>query len=283
MEFALLLRALWSRKWLVALGVVVALIAALVRVGDVSLIPPGVESRELSYATARTQVIVDAPDSSLADLSTDINPLIVRAGVYSRLLTSPAALQVIGEEAGLDPGLIFAQGPFEANQPRAEQEPTAEERSSQIVGETNGYRLLFESSPELPIVTIFAQAPTPEEATRLANGAAKGLSAYVSRLQLARLVPTSQQVQIRQLGEPVARTVNDGVELRLGVLIFALVFVAWCAALLVVSRLVSNWKAAGRIVEQGEGGWPGTRAEPVSRPPGDDGEPAERREVERVL
>src|SRR5690606_17275867 len=116
-------------------------------------------------------------------------------------LTSPAALRIIGQEAGIDPGLIFAQGPFEANQPRAEQEPTAEARSSQIVGETNGYRLQFESSPELPIVTIFAQAPTPEEATRLANATAEGLAVYVRRLQATRLVPSSQRVTIRQLGE----------------------------------------------------------------------------------
>ena len=96
-------------------------------------------------------------------------------------------------------------------------------------------------------------------------------------------MPASQRVEIRQLGEPVARTVNSGVELRIGALIFALVLAAWCAGLLVVSRLVSNWKAAGRIVARGEGGWPGTRPGPSTRPPGDEGEASERREVERVL
>ncbi|UGS37745.1 YveK family protein [Capillimicrobium parvum] len=285
MEFALLLRALWSRKWLVTLGVLVALAAAILRVDHVSFAPPALKSRSLSYATARTQVIVDAPDSSLADLGTDLNPLIVRAGVYSRLLTSPDALRVIGREAGVNPGLIFAQGPFETNQPRAEQEPTAEQRSSQIVGETNSYRLQFESSPELPIITIFAQAPTTDEANRLATGAAQGLSAYVRQLQLARLVPAAQRVEIRQLGQPAARTVNSGVGMRMGVLIFFLVFVVWCAALLVISRLVSNWRAAGRIVEQGEGGWPGSPSGPGERPPAADGEEdraGERREAEPV-
>jgi hypothetical protein len=281
MEFALLLRALWRRKWLVLVGAVVAFIAAFSRIEHISLAPPGLKSRGLSYATARTQVIVDAPDSSLADLNTDLNPLIARAGVYSRLLTSPESLDIIGREAGIDPGLIYAQGPFETNQPRAEQEPTAEERSSQIVGETNSYRLQFESSPDLPIVTIFAQAPEPDAANRLATGAARGLAAYVRRLQLARAVPERQRVEIRQLGQPVARTVNDGVGIRIGLLIFCLVFVAWCTALLVMSRLIENWRAAGRIVERGEGSWPEPHGAASEVPPSADGG-SDRHGVERV-
>jgi hypothetical protein len=281
MESALLLRALWSRRWLVAVGLLVALAAALVRVEHVSVFPPSMKSRSLSYATARTQVIVDAPNSSLANLATDINPLIVRAGVYSRLLTSPAAIDEIGKQARIDPRLIYAEGPFETNQPRAAQEPTAEERSSQVVGEQDAYRLQFQSTDTLPIITIFAQAPTPDEANRLANGAAGGLATYVRRLQDQRLVPAAQRVDIRQLGQPAARTVNDGVGLRMGLLVFVLVFAAWCGAVLIVSRLVHNWRAAGRLAEQGEGEWPATPVrDPEPRPA--DGAPSGQHEYERA-
>ncbi len=252
MEFALILRELWSRKWLVAAGAVVALFAAVLVVAHVSLFPPSLKSRSLSYASARTQVIVDSPDSSLADLRSDVNPLIVRAGVYSRVLTSPGALQIIGREAGIDPGLIFAQGPFEIDQPRAEQEPTAEARSSQIVGEGDEYRLRYESSPSLPIVTIFAQAPTTDEANRLADGAARGLSAYVDQLETRNAIPEKRRVAIRQLGEPSARPVNEGVGKKVAVLVFGLVFVVWCAGILIVSRLIAGWKASGEVVQLGE-------------------------------
>lgn len=252
MEFALILRELWSRKLLVALGVLVAVLPALYSVYHVSLAPPNLKSRSLSYASARTQVIVDSPASSLGDLGSDVNPLIVRAGVYSRLLTSPGALEVIGQKAGIDPGLIYAQGPFEIDQPRAEQEPTAEARSSQIVGEANQYRLRYESSPELPIVTIFSQAPTADEANRLATGAAQGLAIYVRQLQDEQRTPPKQRVEIRQLGQPFAKAVNSGVGKKLGALVFLLAFGAWCTGLLVVSRLTASWRAAGRLVAQGE-------------------------------
>jgi hypothetical protein len=282
MESALLLRALWSRRRLVAVGLLIAFVAALVRVEHVSLIPPSVKSRSLSYATARTQVIVDGPNSALANLTTDINPLVVRAGVYSRLLTSPAALQVIGREARVDPRLIYAQGPFEVNQPRAAQEPTANERSSQVVGEKDAYRLQFDSTDTLPIITIYAQAPTPDGANRLASGAARGLGTYIRVLQAQRQVPAAQRVAIRQLGQPDARTVNDGVGLRMGLLIFVLVFLGWCAGILIVSRLVQNWKTAGRLAEQGEGEWPATTPRDPEPERAEDQPASERREFERT-
>lgn len=283
MESALLLRALWSRRRLVAVGLLVATIAAVISVQHVSLIPPKLESKSLSYATARTQVVVDAPNSSLANIDTDINPLIVRAGVYSRLLTSPEAIRLIGQEARIDPGLIYAEGPFESNQPRAAQEPTASERSDQVAGEQDAYRLQFQSTDTLPIITIFSQAPTPDEANRLANGAAQGLATYVRQLQDQRQVPAAQRVEIRQLGQPAARTVNSGVGLRIAVLVFVLVFAAWCAGVLIVTRLVHNWKTAGRLADQGEGEWPVTTAPSESDPRHSGGErSADRRELERT-
>lgn len=252
MELALILRELWSRKWLLALGVLVALALGVLAVARVSFSPVGLESRSLSYASARTQVIVDSPASSLADLGSDVNPLIVRAGVYSRLLTSPGALQIIGQTAGIDPGLIYAQGPFEIDQPRAEQEPTAEARSSQIVGEANQYRLRYDSSPSLPIVTIFAQAPTTDEANRLANGAARGLATYVNQIEARNALPPKQRVEIRQLGEPAARTVNSGVGTRLAVLAFVVAFVLWCALVLLIARVAGSWRAAGASAARAE-------------------------------
>ena len=255
MEFALLLRALWSRKWLVALGVLVAL-----RRGG----SPG-RSRLLSPgAQEPITVLRDGADAGhrrraglvARRLGTDLNPLIVRAGVYSRLLTSPEVSQR-RPGGGHRSGPHLRPGAVETNQPRAEQEPTAEQRSSQIVGETNSYRLQFESSPELPIITIFAQAPTTDGANRLATGAAQGLAGYVRQLQVARLVPAAQRVgdPASSASPPRGRS-NSGVGKRIGVLIFILVFVAWCRSCGAecVSRLVQLAGGAAAIAEHGGGG-----------------------------
>jgi hypothetical protein len=121
--------------------------------------------------------------------------------------------------------------------------------------------------------------------SRLASGAAEGLGTYIRQLQDQRQVPAAQRVEIRQLGQPAAKVVNDGVGLKMGVLIFALVFLAWCAGILIVSRLVQNWKTAGRLAEQGEGVWPATaprEPEPEPEPADDDQGSAERRTFERT-
>jgi hypothetical protein len=257
MELALLLRELWRLRLLVAIGAGVALLAAFSTVYNVGFLPPSVSSRSLQYSTAKTQILVDSPRSAIADLDQDLNSLVVRAGVYSRFLTSRAALEEIGREAKIDPGLIYAQGPFELNQPRIEQEPTAEKRSGQLLGESTRYRLRYESSTDLPIVTIFAQAPTTDEAIALASGAARGLGIYVERIQARQQIPPKQAVEITQLGDAVGGVVNKGANLQVGVLVFVAVLGVWCVILLVGGRLVEAWRVTA----------PGPTP-PVPTPPG---------------
>src|SRR6478609_6079077 len=122
-HFARILHELWGRKLLLALGVLLAACGALSSVATIG--PSGVKLKTIEFATARTQILVDYPKSSVADTGKDFAPLIARAGVYARLMVSPATLKIIGKNAGVPSDMIYAQGPFELNVPRIEQEPTA--------------------------------------------------------------------------------------------------------------------------------------------------------------
>lgn len=244
MELARTLKTLWTRRRLVVLGALIAAVAALLSVFSVGLAPPSLTSRTNVFATASTQLLVDAPDSAFADLSNDLTPLETRASVFARFLASPVALRLIAEDAGVPPASIEAQGPYDINLPVIQQEPTAGQRSSQILGEGALYRLRFENNPVLPIVSVFAQAPTKGEAIALADAAPQALRTYVNRLQSSQGTPATRRVVIRKLGDATGGVVNGGANIQIGLLVFLVVFGAWCMLLIPAQTLARGWREA---------------------------------------
>jgi hypothetical protein len=242
MELAKTLKILWQRRRLVALGAVIAVLAAILSVYQVGLFPPSLHSRTNVFATASTQLLVDTPDSAFADLANDLTPLETRASVFARFLASPAALELIAREAKLPLDSIEAQGPYDINLPVIQQEPTAGQRSSQIIGEGALYRLRFENNPVLPIVSVFAQAPTQDQATALANAAPRALRAYVKGIQARQHTPADRRVVIRKLGNATGGVVNAGANVQIGVLVFLVVFGAWCMLLIPAQTLARGWR-----------------------------------------
>ncbi len=244
MELARTLKSLWIRRRLVALGAVVAALAALFSVYSPGLFPPSLTSRTNVFATASTQLLVDAPDSAFADLENDLTPLETRASVFARFLASPVALQLIAKEAGVPVSAIEAQGPYDINLPVIQQEPTAEHRSSQIIGEGAIYRLRFENNPVLPVVSVFAQAPTEAEAVELANAAPRALRAYIAGIQAQQDTPESRRVVIRKLGDATGGVVNAGANVQIALLVFLVVFGVWCMLLIPAQTIARGWREA---------------------------------------
>lgn len=245
MEPARVLKNLWRRRRLVALGALLAAIAALLSVYQVGLAPPELKSRTNIFATATTQILVDTPSSAFADLANDIDPLDTRASVFARFLASPVAIALIAREAKLPFDAIEAQGPYDQNLPEPQQAPTAERRSSQIVGEGALYRMRFENNPNLPIVSVFAQAPTRDEAIALAAAAPAALRAYVEKIQAHQRTPTYRRVEIRRLGHAVGGVVNEGANLQIASLVFIAVFAGWCMLLTPAHTIARGWRDMG--------------------------------------
>lgn len=244
MELARTLKTLWIRRRLVALGALIAAFAAMLSVYSVGLFPPSLTSRTNVFATASTQLLVDAPDSAFADLENDLTPLETRASVFARFLASPVALQLIAKEAEVPLSSIEAEGPYDINLPVIQQEPTAGQRSSQIIGEGALYRLRFENNPVLPVVSVFAQAPTEAEAIGLADAAPRALRAYINRIQTEQNTPEGRRVTIRKLGDATGGVVNAGANVQIAALVFFIVFGAWCMLLVPAQTLARGWREA---------------------------------------
>jgi len=241
-ELEAVLFQLWRLWRWVLPGVLIASLAALAVVYHVGLLPPSLKAKSLEYASATTQIAVDSPSSSLAIFNEDVNPLTTRANIYSRFMTSPDVLDMIGHEAGIPPAWITAKGPFNLHQPRAIQEPTGERRADQVVGEVGRYRLRFETEETVPIVTIFAQAPTLREAFALANGAARGLRDWLRDFQELHDVTGPGRVEIRPLGNARGGVVNGGLGLKIGVLTFLGAFILWCLLVLFAARVAETFR-----------------------------------------
>ena len=244
MELARTLKTLWIRRRLVALGALIAFFAALLSVYSIGIFPPSLTSRTNVFATASTQLLVDAPDSAFADLENDLTPLETRASVFARFLASPVALELVARDAGVPVESIEAEGPYDINLPVIQQEPTAGQRSSQIIGEGALYRLRFENNPVLPIVSVFAQAPTEAEAFALADAAPQALRTYIDSIQTHQQTPEDRRVVIRKLGDATGGVVNEGANLQIGLLVFIVVFGAWCMLLIPAQTLARGWREA---------------------------------------
>ncbi|HYJ21164.1 MAG TPA: hypothetical protein VEW07_03965 [Solirubrobacterales bacterium] len=254
MNLARTLAVLWRRRVLVAVGVLVAAVAATLSVSQVSLAPPSLESRANVFAAASSEMLVDTPDSAVADVNAELTPLSTRAEVFTRFLTSTDAVDRIAAVAGVPADALEARGPFQINLPEAERVPTAEERSSQIIGEDAVYRLRFESPPELPLITAFSQAPTEDEAVALAAAVPRVLQGYVRAAQRREQTPPARRVTIRELGQAEGAVVNEGAGVQIAVLVFLTVLVGWCMLLIPAHTIARGWR---EIDPEDEGFAPG--------------------------
>ena len=254
MELARTLKILWQKRRLVVFGALIAAVAALLSVYRVGAFPPSLESRTNVFAAASSEILVDTPGSAFADLAYDLEPLDIRASVFARFLASPAAVALIAEKARLSSTSIEAQGPFELNVPEFQRAPTAEKRSSQIIGEGALYRLRFENNPALPIISVYAQAPTESDAIKLAAAAPAALRDYIDRIQAQQRTPEYRQVEIRRLGEATGGVVNEGANLQIAMLVFTTALAAWCMLLIPAHTIARGWREVGEGNGSGSNG-----------------------------
>ncbi len=111
-----------------------------------------------------------------------------------------------------------------------------------ILKSPNEYRLSIQANPTVPIVDIYAEAPTPEIAAAFANGAVDGMQDYLKDLAAAQHVPADRRVRLEQFGRAKGVEINPGVRLKLGMLSFLIVFAAASVTVLAVDRVRQGWK-----------------------------------------
>jgi len=249
MQLGILLRELWRLRTGLAVSFAFALVAALASTNHVSLFPPGLSARAATVAAASTQVLIDTPRSKVTDTlatTNDFASLTTRADLLGNVMASEPVRSYIAERAGVLPQQIQAVAPITANVPRALVEPGSEKRASDLLRSMDQYRLDIEADPSVPILNIYAQAPSTAKAERLANASVAGLQDYLARVSAKQGVREARRIRLVQLGTARGGELNNGVNVQIALLTFIVVFALCCGMTLLISRVRRGWHAAAR-------------------------------------
>jgi hypothetical protein len=147
-----------------------------------------------------------------------------RASLIANLLSSPPVLHKIADDLGLSVDEVSGATEITEGVPLALIEPNEEKRANQILVSHDGYRLDIQANPTLPIIDVYAQAPTPAEAAELADAVAPAGNAYSDVLADSDKFPTDNRVQLRQLGAAQGAAISPTAPIEIFALTFIVVF-----------------------------------------------------------
>jgi len=239
----------------VAVCASIALAATVFSLYSVSLAPPGLKARTLEQAGASTRVLIDPVESAITSrhsVTTTFESLTKRASLLSQVMAGEPVREYIGRRAGLPAEDISATARITANVPSTLTEPDSEQRADAIHQSRKPYRLDIQPRPSVPVIDVYAQAPTPAEAERLADGAVAGLRDYIRAAASEQGTDPADETALHQLGPAKGAVINGGAKLVIGGLAFLL-------ALVLAGGLWAGIKSARR-------GWLAADPAPPSTP-----------------
>jgi hypothetical protein len=244
------LRKLWGLRGGVALCLALSLFGAVWSVYHFSLGAPWLTPRALEMATASTHVVVDTPTSTVLDLrqsTNDFESLRNRAVLLGNVIAGSTVREAIARRAHLAPGTLRVQAPLTVEQAVPPPDSGNERRTSDIVRSNDQYRLNIQANLSVPMLDIYAQAPTAASAAVLANAAVDELRAYLVRLADAQGTPGPDRIRLLQLGRAEGTVINKGVRWEVALLAFVLTFAFSCATVLFVARVRTGWRQQSLI------------------------------------
>jgi hypothetical protein len=246
------LRELTRLRVGLVLSVIVALLISLSVTYKLSIIPPKLSSRSLEVGTASTRVVVDTSKSVALDIrygTGDFAALTDRAVLLGNIMASAPVREYIARRAKIPADVIRASTPLTPDFPRPRATEGEQRRASDLLRSTDQYRLNIQANPTVPIIDVYAQAPTAKAAEELANGAVDGLRDYIDATGQKLRVGSEEQARLTQLGRAHGTLINSGVHLQVLLLTFVFVFAVCAAAALFISRVRLGWRLAEQFDE----------------------------------
>jgi hypothetical protein len=232
MEIVDILRVLGRHRVLVGLGCLLAILVALKLTFRLSLMPPGLGSREQISGIATGRVLLTAPRTPAFDLkSTNITGTLgVRSILMADLLSTDATRASIARGAGIKPdelGVITpAMGAPPVDIPFAD---AAVQAAS--VG-TEPYRLTVTALGDNPIITLTVTAPDSAAAAKVVDAATGNLGRLI-----AASSANGPPLSYARLGPPVRQTVPSKSRKAMAVAAALVFLIMWCSAIVIVSGL----------------------------------------------
>ncbi len=224
---------------------VVAAAAAILTIYQVSLLPPSAHSRDWEIGAASTTVLVDTPQSDILNLhaSTDeFGSLQARAALIGNLMATDPVKTLIAKFVGLPPSRIQVTSPVTANVPQTLTEPGSGASASDILASADHYKLQLQVDPTVPVLHVYAQAPSGGAAIDLANDSVKGIKQYLASLTNKQGLNPAAHVDLIQLGSAYGGVINSGVSKEIALLVFCTAFASVLFAAALLRRFRVGWK-----------------------------------------
>ncbi|MGA9858950.1 MAG: O-antigen ligase family protein, partial [Solirubrobacteraceae bacterium] len=225
-------------------------------------------SGNLLVGAATSHVAVDFPDASIINRSAgpqDLQTLQEHAVLYGRLMTTPPVLADIAHRAGVPANELSGTVDLTGNFPVSLTQVGSEQHATELRNSNAPYRLEMQASTIEPVLTIYAEAPSYDEAMRLANGAVPGLEDYLRSVAAAQGTQASALPQLQQLGGARGGVTNNHAKDVIAALTFITAFTLSFVILLVLIR--KPWRSRDpepvpaqrtRLSARGAANWPRT-------------------------
>jgi O-Antigen ligase len=230
------------RLAVVGLSAFVGLVCAAVNSGAIGIFPPKLKLHNLQIAAATAYVDVDPPASTPSlvngrgDPPRDLQTFVKRAELLGKIMTSFPVLERIAPRCGIAAGKLSGLSRLTSNVPISFTQPGSEQRASDIAASLAPYRIEVEARPLLPIIDVYAEAPSVGAAECLANAAPVALHEYLQSLATQQ-GQTGELVNLRQLGPARGQIANGGATLTIAMLTFLTFFALSFVALTGLVRL----------------------------------------------
>lgn len=227
-----------------AISFVFGLLAVVLSLCKVSVMPPGIEMRQLQENAAVTHAVLEVPPSTRLVTPNDYEGEAKRATLIANVISSPSTLDRIGRIAGVDGDRIEASTEITEGVSRSFSEPDSERRADQILTARDPYRLDIQGRPTVPIIDIYAQAPSLALAETLANATVKAGNAYLAGLA-EREGHADEPLTLTQLGPARGGPLDPSAPIKIAALAFVVVFAISFGLLFLLSQVRRGWLRAG--------------------------------------
>jgi hypothetical protein len=233
------LRHLARLRVAVAVSVVLAAAVAIISAYRVSVFPPRLAPRGNHVAGAHTQILVDStPPGVLANAYSSDDFMYLHAGalLLAGIMVNDSLQVQIADRARLPIGEVHFSAP---------QAPSGAVVQQPAVRAGAPYGLAVAARPTVPILDVYAEAPTEAEAMRLVDSAFNGLHDYL----LGAGAAGTFHLRVTQLGRGSEVKTPGGPSLLHTLAVFAAAFVACCEAALLIYRVGTQLRTPRRSLE----------------------------------
>jgi hypothetical protein len=238
MELVSVLAVLARRRLLVLLGILAAAIGGFVATGVISVGPFGTPTHH--SIIARSQIHIDTPKSHLVDLEANTSAIGTQTVMLADRLPKRDQQAAIARAAGIAPKRLFVLS-TDASYP-AWVSPLAT-RATEVASTPRGvYMLKVTATNEFPVIFVEAAGPDRATVARLARAP----TTVLQKLTADGAANARRQLSVRALTgvEFDDDVVSGGRHILVGALVFLVLSVMWCFAIVIATGIARWWRTA---------------------------------------